>query len=194
MQADPTSPGEPKVLLRHGNRLVARRLSCTHFLRLFIGKKQELKQKLGLKRSVSLRQHKACSPSAILLVPKGLHRKAAAPCHVWIPCPDNDLPEQYPGTTARHWRVTDTATTPFPGVTPRSDTTMWRVVLRAPRGPVASLRRQALRSAVPEQAQTWLAGRCQGRCGVFSRRIIEERRILDMSNARIGPAPTQRAS
>jgi hypothetical protein len=28
---------------------------------LFIGKKQELKQELGLKRSASLRQHKACS-------------------------------------------------------------------------------------------------------------------------------------
>jgi hypothetical protein len=69
---------------------------------LFIGKKQELEQELGLNRSASLRQHKAYRPNAILLVPptpKGLHRKAAAPCHVWTPCPDNDLAELHSGTT-----------------------------------------------------------------------------------------------
>jgi hypothetical protein len=37
--------------------------------RLFIGKKRELKQELGLDRNASLRQHKACSPNAILLIP-----------------------------------------------------------------------------------------------------------------------------
>ena len=36
---------------------------------LFIGKKQELKQELGPNRHASLRQHKACSANAILLVP-----------------------------------------------------------------------------------------------------------------------------
>ena len=36
---------------------------------LFIGKKQELKQELGLDRNASLRQHKAYSPNAILLAP-----------------------------------------------------------------------------------------------------------------------------
>ena len=35
----------------------------------FIGKKQELKQELGPNRHASLRQHKACSANAILLVP-----------------------------------------------------------------------------------------------------------------------------
>ncbi len=35
---------------------------------IFIGKKQELKQELGLNRSGSLRQHKAYRPNAILLV------------------------------------------------------------------------------------------------------------------------------
>jgi hypothetical protein len=35
---------------------------------LFIGKKQELRQELGLDRRASSRQNKACSPNAILLV------------------------------------------------------------------------------------------------------------------------------
>ncbi len=51
----------------------------------------------------------------------------------------------------------------------------------------------ALQRLIGVRLETKLAGDVRGAAG-GSRPTVEERRILDMSNARIGPAPTERAS